>query len=777
MENIISSPLPAKNKEKNNQDWVGIVILWIMLWIVARRLIVTDWTDHLEYSSIAAFIGFLTGIAVGLSHFNKPIKFLIFLTYGAFFITWLCGLTLSNPILWVDRVRLLTIRLNRIIQELSQNQPVQDNLLFLLLMIILYWLLGIHSGYSYIKGGATWRILIPLFVTITLIHTYDSFLSRRIGYLIVFSFFSLLLIVRLNLFHQISQWKNENLQIPSQFSNDILQSSIRFIILISLLVWVLPTNQSSLQRAEIVWNKIKEPFQSIREDLENAFSSLRVQNPSSPDYYGRLLNLGKGNLLSDDEVFSVLVTEKPPFGMSYYWRARVYTHFENGQWSTSNSIWQSSEPGLTKLQFQRYPDRMPGLNTFYFALNRPILTIFTAPQPQWTNLSTRLELFKNPDNTIDLLSIQSETSLGSGTTYTVRSSISRTTIEKLRSSGENYPQYISERYFQVPDSITARTRDLARQITVNQPTQYDKVLAITNYLRNNISYTDTLDELPQDQDLLDWFLFDAKKGFCNYYASAEVILLRSIGIPARLAVGYAQGKITSPNVYQVLQKDAHAWPEVYFTNIGWVEFEPTSTQPEIIHPETDKESRTENLPSENEKQIQEELRKLQESHQKKPSPGTPATNMLWLVLMSLFILVLAFYSYFNKEKIKQLSIEIPRSVETNLRKHGITPPKRLVNLNRRQMLEPVEKAYLQINTALFILKAHPSPSATPYERANLLICLLPQAETTILLILNEYQNYLFNNVQPNNSNLIEARKELRQLTFRKWLSYHNLWKY
>ncbi|MBK8780899.1 MAG: transglutaminase domain-containing protein [Anaerolineales bacterium] len=80
-------------------------------------------------------------------------------------------------------------------------------------------------------------------------------------------------------------------------------------------------------------------------------------------------------------------------------------------------------------------------------------------------------------------------------------------------------------------------------------------------------------------------LFESKQGFCNYYASAEVLMLRSIGIPARLAVGFAQGEPNLQNTFfTVREKDAHAWPEVYFPGYGWIEFEPTGNQDPVNRP-------------------------------------------------------------------------------------------------------------------------------------------------------------------------------------------------
>jgi transglutaminase-like putative cysteine protease len=91
---------------------------------------------------------------------------------------------------------------------------------------------------------------------------------------------------------------------------------------------------------------------------------------------------------------------------------------------------------------------------------------------------------------------------------------------------------------------------------------------------------------PFGADVLAWFLLDYKRGYCNYSATAEVILLRSAGIPARLVVGFSQGERApgQRNVLTVKQNDAHAWPEVYFPGIGWVEFEPTTSLEGITRP-------------------------------------------------------------------------------------------------------------------------------------------------------------------------------------------------
>ena len=89
---------------------------------------------------------------------------------------------------------------------------------------------------------------------------------------------------------------------------------------------------------------------------------------------------------------------------------------------------------------------------------------------------------------------------------------------------------------------------------------------------------------PQGVDPIDVFLFSDRQGFCNHFATAEVLLLRSIGIPARLAIGFAEGEYDEiSDLYVVRIKDTHAWPEVYFADYGWVIFEPTTNQVPLVY--------------------------------------------------------------------------------------------------------------------------------------------------------------------------------------------------
>ncbi|HVS50276.1 MAG TPA: transglutaminase-like domain-containing protein, partial [Candidatus Dormibacteraeota bacterium] len=99
---------------------------------------------------------------------------------------------------------------------------------------------------------------------------------------------------------------------------------------------------------------------------------------------------------------------------------------------------------------------------------------------------------------------------------------------------------------------------------------------LTSYLQTNFRYSQQLGRVPTGQDPVDWFLFNVKIGYCEQFATAEALMLRSLGIPARLATGYSTGQYDSVlNQATVREQDAHAWVEVWFPNHGWVPVDPS----------------------------------------------------------------------------------------------------------------------------------------------------------------------------------------------------------
>jgi hypothetical protein len=137
-----------------------------------------------------------------------------------------------------------------------------------------------------------------------------------------------------------------------------------------------------------------------------------------------------------------------------------------------------------------------------------------------------------------------------------------------------------------PTGITPRVAELARQMTEGAENPYEMAKALARYLRGSeFTYSTVGPEVPIDGDLVDTFLFGegSKTGYCQYYASAMALMARSLGLPARVAVGFAPGEAAGDGLWLVREANAHAWAEIYFPGHGWQIFEATkSIEPRFV---------------------------------------------------------------------------------------------------------------------------------------------------------------------------------------------------
>ncbi|WP_144904428.1 transglutaminaseTgpA domain-containing protein [Halobellus captivus] len=173
--------------------------------------------------------------------------------------------------------------------------------------------------------------------------------------------------------------------------------------------------------------------------------------------------------------------------------------------------------------------------------------------------------------------IRPETTLLAGDQYTVTSRVPNATTEQLRTAGTGYPDHVTDSYLQLPESTTERVRDRSEAVAGDAETPYDKAVAIEEHLESNREYS--LDVPAPSGDVADAFLFEMDAGYCTYYATTMVVMLRSQGVPARFATGYTSGEALENDSYVVRGLNSHAWVEVYFPDVGWVRFDPTPSGP------------------------------------------------------------------------------------------------------------------------------------------------------------------------------------------------------
>jgi hypothetical protein len=143
------------------------------------------------------------------------------------------------------------------------------------------------------------------------------------------------------------------------------------------------------------------------------------------------------------------------------------------------------------------------------------------------------------------------------------------------STSRGYPPRISNLYLQLP-SLDPRIPNLAQKIAAPAgPSNYARARAVESYLKNNLGYTLELPGM-READPLAHFLFVRRKGHCEYFASSMTVMLRTLGVPARVVNGFRGGEYNDlTGSYIVREKDAHSWVEAYFPEYGWVTFDPT----------------------------------------------------------------------------------------------------------------------------------------------------------------------------------------------------------
>ena len=270
----------------------------------------------------------------------------------------------------------------------------------------------------------------------------------------------------------------------------------------------------------------------------------------------------------------------------YYWRSTSYDVYAGAGWLTSAASPQT---------YQTDTPLIPGLLDGYRLLHLDVQMVQPEGRLFWSGIlfsadvpmSARWRLRPGSSLFADrsaLLQADMFAALSSADSYRAESYIPLATLDELRLASTDYPEAIVERYLRLPPSVPERVHRLAAQITAGQTSAYDKAKAIEAYL-HAYPYDLEVPAPPEGMDVADYFLFELKKGYCDYYASAMVVLARSSGLPARFVSGYAPGEYDAPNAqYIVRELHAHSWAEIYFPEIGWVEFEPTASQPEIDRP-------------------------------------------------------------------------------------------------------------------------------------------------------------------------------------------------
>ena len=733
-------------------DFPSAAILTLILLTASQRLYATDWAPGLEIAMLLTLLGILLGLALGVSQFRRGGVFWLVFGFSFTVIPLVAGWIFYQNTPWLERMISLGGRLGYSLYLFITAQPVPDTILFVIFTGLGFWIISLLAGYSLTRRGDFATAVVPVGVVLFIIQLYDSRVGDRVFVLALYAFLCLLLLGRLTYVHKRVFWKEQRVSFSAESWADLnLAIPVAALVLI-LLAWIVPATGRPAVTAKVAWENITRPLDKFRQNLSNAIAGLRGYDISTVEFYGDTLTLGE-RASTGDSIFLRVIVPLTGGADRYYWRVRSYDQYLDNRWQSIYSFDEPFTPDQPSLQLVD----IHGLsNAFTFTTPQANLAVLVTPaHPIWVSRPSVLSFMPSIGDTVDPIRFRADPPIMVGEQYTVHANIYNPTVTQLQQAGEIYPAWVRDHYMQLPDDLSPRISDLARRITADATTPYEKATAITNYLRSTITYSLTVDPPTDGTDPLVWFLFDSQKGFCNYYATAEVILLRSANVPARMVVGFAQGEYEPPDKYTIREKDAHAWPEIYFPGIGWVEFEPTGGQPLLtrLPGAAPTEQPSGPIPNDtgqgNENQPS---NPVEEPGAVSGSGAPPNTLLRVMIFFGLIVLIMVgfviAYTTGMLEKIiwrtrQFASKPLPTLLTETYSSLAIPPPAWLRRWAYLTGLKPIERSFNVVFQSLRWLGTRTLPTQTPAEAAAALTASLPEVVEEIHSLLREYQRALY----------------------------------
>lgn len=747
-----------RNSAQRGFDFPSILLLATATLLASARLVITTWLPDLGLIATLTQLGLFMGVMIGYSRFKKVGTSIITLGYSLAFVPVQIYFVISPLLPPVERLLELHIRLKQAFSTFFAQEPVEDPLIVLILLGLLFWSAALYANFALLRYQNGLAALLPSTLLILAIQYNDHKLETPIWMLGFYFFFAFLLLARLDYLNNYENWKKKNFFITPDSKIDLSIFSTLTIALLLLFTWNLPSSDTEWKKITRWWDKTTYKFENTRQTLDNLFSA--VDNPvemRGSVLYGSSLALGERsyqgtNLIALVDVPDPEEIDNPP--PRYYWRVRSYDTYTNGAWSTAAGALTEPLSAQTPLILDIDPESETAIFTFTNKAERTI-NLLMPHQSYWADIDTFATYIELPEGARDLNLLRATERLHVDELYSVRSAPLAPTVSELRAARTEYPEWVTARYLQLPENLPADIRELALELTRGRSSVYDKARVITTYLRTEIEYSDTIPAPPVGRDPLEWFLFTWQEGYCNYSASAEVVMLRSLGIPARMVVGFAQGQKVDNSDFLVLQKDAHAWPEVYFPEIGWVEFEPTANQIRLVRPLGEIEPEEEegvlfNALLDNEELLNEELVPTPEPedieipedvNEIESAEKDRSAILFWGMII--LLTVVAFFGIWQLNRKQVFLTRGLRQVVHLYERRGISAPACLIRWLDWAEASSIVRAFHAINRSLRWLGADVPVHLTPHERAEMLAALLPEENETIMQLEDEHEKTLF----------------------------------
>lgn len=624
------------------EDWLTLVLAIGATMSVSLGLEQSGWSENMPPITLVSVLAVVTSLVIARSGLSMLAAWPLAVLAGGLVVFWQT-LELVGPGNLEQRLDAIYFRFEDWfrIAFTDTNEVGNDSLPFNVLVISLTWLGVFLFGWSVFRWQNAWIGLIPGGVTLFLDMALVG--DDLAGAVLLYMLFGFLLVMRTNLMARISAWRREGTPYPQLMSFTFLNFSTWALVVLIAGAWIAPTGPFTTPApVEAAARGLEE----IGVNFVRLSGPLKVKRVVPVHNYTGVLPFQGSIDLGDREVMTVRVNDPTISGVIRL-RGAVYDEYGGGGWKaggrTDVDLPQHIEKGLqTEIESGEATGEIIPLTITIERKSVVGTVLFSPGEPLSTNLSSfdvevptsglrivpvrvagggedlaqeeilttivnrelgedyvgltaqreedlglvRIGVMEGTGESLpDSLVVRPDDRVGEGRSYNISGFIPIVPEEDLKAAGENDPLWLREQYLQLPD-LPSRVSARARDITQNGGTRYDKAVLVQDYLRELPIDFDIADT-PPGRDNVDYFLFDSQRGYFDYHASAMTVMLRTLGIPSRLAVGFVideADKDLESGSYSVRDFNSYAWTEVYFPGHGWITFNPSPDRPGPLNP-------------------------------------------------------------------------------------------------------------------------------------------------------------------------------------------------
>jgi len=330
-----------------------------------------------------------------------------------------------------------------------------------------------------------------------------------------------------------------------------LRDGLIFALVVIAFAWLTPpiVDAKSIEFLD----EYQGSWREIQDEWNRLFADLNYRDRFAYDSFGSSLRLGGARHLSNEPVMDVQIE-----GIGRYWRAVVYDYYTGDGWLTRDEDKATFGPE-SPLSIPVFEMRVPVTQTFtYFRDNATVLYAMSNPISVNRSAKATFNALSNEDVqqanipgwlqkgepwVEEVTYIRSNATVDKDESYQVVSLASQSTVDQLKNAGTDYPAWVTRRYLNLPPSTTGRTRDLAGEVTAGYDNNFSKAQAVERFLRNELKYNEKISAPPAGVDKVDFTLFERKEGYCDYYATSMIVMLRSLGYSGPLCGRFCPGRI------------------------------------------------------------------------------------------------------------------------------------------------------------------------------------------------------------------------------------------